>query len=57
MTYEFRTINWQGNLINILPEQYVIKIPLDCIYHRMADDFIIPSSSLPNPIFIDLFDV
>ncbi|CAG8672475.1 22240_t:CDS:2, partial [Racocetra persica] len=54
--YEFGTINREGIPINIRRGQCVIQILLECIYHRMPNDFVIPSSPLSNPIFLDLYD-
>ena len=55
--YEFGTVDHQGNPINIVPGQYVINIPLRCLYDGMPPTFMIPSPPLPDPISIDLFDI
>ncbi|CAI2173094.1 1576_t:CDS:2 [Funneliformis geosporum] len=51
--YEFGTVDRQGNLINPQLGQNVIYIQLNCLYHEVPANFVIPP--LPNPIPIDLF--
>ncbi|CAI2174797.1 14161_t:CDS:2 [Funneliformis geosporum] len=51
--YEFGTVDRQGNPINPQLGQNVINIQLNCLYHGVPANFVIPP--LPNPIPIDLF--
>ncbi|CAG8602950.1 13859_t:CDS:2 [Funneliformis mosseae] len=55
--YEFGSVDLQGNPINPQRGQNVINIQLNCLYHGVPVNFLIPSPPLPNPITIDLFHV
>jgi len=55
--YEIGSVDRQGHQINPQLEQNVINIQLNCLYHGVPANFVIPSPPLPNPITIDLFYV
>ncbi|RIA83966.1 hypothetical protein C1645_832996 [Glomus cerebriforme] len=52
--FEFGMQDDVGTVLNILPGQCIINIPLSCLYHNLKPPIQIPQN-LPDPILLDFF--